>query len=121
MKTTFTVTSRDLARLLKVASEGERDEDWKIQNWILDILGVPSETSADWNDLTSKERESTISEKGIFLCCRDSLNEMTVDVHTDQDAIEIIESWIQHTERWDFERRTRSMVNPKAESKSSDN
>jgi hypothetical protein len=67
MQTTFTVTTRDLARLLSLSEHS--------QDWIMDIIGVPVDTSSvqvDWNELTEDELEAHEDANGLLCFCRDS-------------------------------------------------
>lgn len=95
MKTTFTVTAKDLADLLSISSH-LHDDSWKLTDWILDVLGTPPESSQDWNALTKAERDSGWTKDGFALCCRDAFHDMHSDKELNREnALEIISSWIQ--------------------------
>lgn len=100
MKTSFMVSVRDLAQLIRIASNG--DPDWKIQDWILDVIGIPPESDVDWNAISMDELVSGFSDEGFVLCCRDNLNKMvTPDAENEDVAMSIIASWVESSEQAD--------------------
>jgi hypothetical protein len=100
MKTSFTVSARDLSRLIRIVSNA--DPNWKIQDWILDVIGVPPESDVDWNSLSKDELVSGFSDEGFVLCCRENLNKMvTPDAENEEVAMSIIASWIESSEQAD--------------------
>jgi hypothetical protein len=95
MKNTYTIGLKDLADLLAIAS-AIGDEDWKITDWILDVLGMPPESEHDWNSVSEQELEEGFCKEGFVLCCRDKMHSMHSRQQLDRTkALSVVASWIE--------------------------